>query len=709
VVVGTLKEKAVYRATALIEIEKENPSLVSPQELFQLDEVSDAYLETQYKVLESEDLADRVIAQLGLDHVAEFQPRAHSWPWSKDANLSGQLTSGDETPAAPNQATQEAVQVRFQERLSIKPVRRSRAVEIDFDSEDPNLAARVVNAVVDSYIQKDLESRWDATQKASEWLSQQLSDLKSKLEKSEDDLQAYASENGLLFLETDKGNTENVVDQSVRELQDELSRAQAARYEKESLYRLVQSSDYASLPGVFENKLLQDLSVQLAELQSQRAQLSATFTDDYPKVREVRSQITEIQAALTRERQRAAQKISDDYFAAVKRENLVQQAFANKQKQANVIAGKSVQYGILNREVESNKSMYEGLLERLKEAGVSAGLKASNIRIVDPGKASFMSVSPRISVNLGLGAIVGLGLGICLALLQEHLDQTIQTANDVDRFLHVSALAAIPALESLQMRRDPAKSGMDRKFELRLAAPGGAASDALVIGRNRNDSEVRRSSVMSESFRGLRTSVLLSGSGRSANSILITSAHAAEGKTTIAVNLAISLAQLGRRVLLIDADMRRPSVHKYFPQNASHLSAYLAGQGSWREMAYPTGVNGLDVLLSGPRPENPAELLSSDAMHALIREAATAYSFVVIDSPPLLDVADSRILASMADATVLVVKSGAAPRQVVQFAESQVRSAGANLLGVVLNNIDARDDGYRYCAYGSAEYASFQK
>ena len=383
-------EKPVYRATALIEIEKENPSLVSPQELFQLDEVSDAYLETQYKVLESEDLADRVIAQLGLGEVAEFQPQAHSWPWTNNANLSGQFTSGNETPAVTDPALQEGVRSRFQERLSIKPVRRSRAVEIGFRFRRPQPGgARRERGRGELHFRKDLESRWDATQKASEWLSQQLSDLKAKLEKSEDDLQAYASENGLLFLETDKGNTESVADQSVRELQEELSRAQAARYEKESLYRLVQSSDYASLPGVFENKLLQDLSVQLADLQSQRAQLSATFTDDYPKVREVQSQITEIQSALTRERQRAAQKISDDYFAAVKRETLVQQAFADKQKQANIIAEKSGQYGILNREVESNKSMYEGLLERLKEAGVSAGLKASNIRVVDPGKASY--------------------------------------------------------------------------------------------------------------------------------------------------------------------------------------------------------------------------------------------------------------------------------------------------------------------------------
>ena len=354
--------------------------------------------------------------------------------------------------------------------------------------------------------------------------------MKAKLEKSEDDLQAYASENGLLFLETDKGNTESIADQSVRELQDELTRAQAARYEKESLYRLVQSGDNGSLPGVFENKLLQDLSVQLAELQSERAQLSATFTDDYPKVKQIQSQITEIQAALTRERQRAAQKISNDYFAAVKRENLVQQAFADKQKQANVIAEKSVQYGILNREVESNKSMYEGLLERLKEAGVSAGLKSSNIRVVDPGQVSYQPVSPKLSLNLGLGAILGLGLGICVALLREHLDQTIQSTDDLGHFLQASVLAAIPSLESLKTPRESGTTGMGSEFALQLAAPKGTSSDALVIGRTHEDLDIRRSSIMSESFRELRTSVLLAGGGRSANSILVTSAHAGEWK-----------------------------------------------------------------------------------------------------------------------------------------------------------------------------------
>jgi capsular exopolysaccharide synthesis family protein len=229
------------------------------------------------------------------------------------------------------------------------------------------------------------------------------------------------------------------------------------------------------------------------------------------------------------------------------------------------------------------------------------------------------------------------------------------------------------------------------------------------MGRPRNDRGVYTSSVLSEAFRELRTSVLLSSGGRSVNSILVTSAQSGEGKTATAVNLAISLAQLGGRVLLIDADMRRPSVHKYFPQGESRLSSYLAGQGRWQDMVFQTSVSSLSVLLCGPLPLNPAELLSSDAMWALMREATTAYSFVVLDSPPLLNVADTRILASKVDATVLVVNSGDTPRQAVQYAGAQVRSAGANLLGVVLNNIDVRFNDYSQFAYRDSEEMPFHR
>jgi succinoglycan biosynthesis transport protein ExoP len=707
VLVGSIKEKPVYQAKALIEIDKENPSVANPQELFLLDEVSDAYLETQYKVLTSDDLAERVIHQLGLDRQAEFLPSTLAWPWSMTASAAAAFPPPPpkDSAAVPDLSVRETVLTRFRSRLDIRPIRRSRVVEIRFDSQAPELAARTVNAVAENYIQKNLEARWDAAQKASEWLSQQLRDLKAKLENSEDDLQKYAADNGLLFLETEKGDAESIVNQSVREVQEELTRAQADRMEKESIFRLVQSGEYGSLPGVLDNKLLQDLTFRLADLQREQAQLATTFTDNYPKVKQTQSQIAEIQSSLERERWRAAQKISNDYFAALRREKLVRQAFAEKQAEANQIAEKSVQYGILSREVDTNKGLYEGLLERLKEAGVSAGLKASNIRIVDPGTVPYKPIAPNYPLNLGLAAFLGLGLGICMAFLKEHLDQTIRYSQDVFHFLGVPVLGFIPSMSARNGKKLKGITAADREFIFGPANSRTAPGDALIEDRPRNDLGIHKGSAFSEAFRELRTSVILSASGRLANSILVTSAQPGEGKTTVAVNLAFSLAQLGQPVLLVDADMRRPSIQKYFPQKGSKLSSYLGGQGAWQQMVYPTPISRLNVLHCGPIPENPSELLSSDRMRALIQESMTTYRFVILDSPPLLNRADSRILGSMVGATLLVVKGGETPRQVVQYAESQARSVGANLIGVVLNNLDSSLNDYSYyaCARPNAE------
>jgi polysaccharide biosynthesis transport protein len=698
VLIGSIEEKPVYRAKALIEIDKENPSIANPQELFQLDEVSDAYLETQYKVLTSDDLAERVIRQLRLDRQAEFLPPARDWPWRVSASPLFPSPPPDDSAAVPDLSVREAILTRFQERLDIRPIRRSRAVELRFDSRDPELAARAVNAVAENYIQKNLEARWDATQKASEWLSLQLKDLQAKLEKSEDDMQKYAADNGLLYLETDKGNTESIVNQSVREVQEELTQAQADRFVKESIFRLVQSGDYGSLPGVFDSKLLQDLTVRLADLQREHAQLAATFTEEYPKVKETQSQIAEIQSSLERERWRAARKISNDYFAALRREKLVRQAFAEKQTEANQIAEKSVQYGILSREVDTNKGLYEGLLQRLKEAGVSAGLKASNIHVVDPGTVPYKPIAPNYALNLGLAAFLGLALGVCMAFLKEHLDQTIRYSEDVFHFLGVPVLGFIPTAGALNGRKHKGLAPADRELIFGLKRPSTVAGGELVDTPPRNDLGIHKGSAFSEAFRELRTSVILSASGRSANSILVTSAQPGEGKTTVAVNLAFSLAQLGKPVLLVDADMRRPSIQKYFPQGDSQLSSYLAGQGAWQQMVYPTSISRLSVLHCGPIPENPSELLSSDRMRALIQESMATYRFVILDSPPLLNRADSRILGSMVGATILVVKGGVTPRQVVQYAESQVCSVGTNLIGVVLNSLDSSLKDYSYYA-----------
>jgi capsular exopolysaccharide synthesis family protein len=275
------------------------------------------------------------------------------------------------------------------------------------------------------------------------------------------------------------------------------------------------------------------------------------------------------------------------------------------------------------------------------------------------------------------------------------LDQTIENVQDVDRYLRLPTLAFVPAVELLQGRAS-------KERILTLAGTQNPSTETLGQSPSRNALVPRKNAELSEAFRGLGTSVLLSRGGRSASSILVTSAQPKEGKTTIAANLAISLAQLGRRVLLIDADMRRSTLQKYFPQRGSQLSSYLAGEGNWQGMTYHTAIRGLYVLLCGPLPVNPAELLSSDRMRTLLQEARKEYDFVILDSPPLLNVADARILASLADATILVVKGGDTPRQVVQYAGSQARAAGASLMGVVVNNSHSDGDTYYTYNYYSA-------
>ncbi|MGC2331275.1 MAG: polysaccharide biosynthesis tyrosine autokinase [Candidatus Acidiferrales bacterium] len=700
--IATWREKPVYRASTLLEIEKENPNIPTVQELFQLEDVSDNYLETQYKVLQSETLARRVIDQLHLSQVKEFNPPKGGW---LQLNAHAAAPASD-SPVDPD--TEQTMLRAFEDRLTVDPVRRSRLVEVSFESQDANVAAQAVNALASNYIEENLEGRWDDAQKASEWLSQQLQSFKAKLEKSEDDLQQYAENNGLLFLETENGGTENIVDERLRELQDELTKAQAERYEKESLYRLTQAGDYGSIPGIVDNKLIQDLTERMADLVREQASLTPTFTSDYPKMKQIQSQIDDIQKMMNQERNRAAQGIVDDYQAAVRREALVQQAFDQQQQQANLVAGRAVQYNILKREVDTNKQLYEGLLERLKEAGVSAGINASNIRVVDAAVPPTRPVSPRPVLNLGLALLLGLSCGVGVAFLQEHLDNTLKNSDDIERILRVPALALIPARESLNHNG----AGVYGLAEQNLPPSNGngkRASVPKISGKVwiRIDGDGTHYSALSEAFRGLRTSVMLSAAGRPPRSLTFVSAEPGEGKTTVASNLAISLAQLGKRTLLIDGDMRRPCVHKLFgvEDHSDGLVTYLTGAREWRQLVRPTGMAGLDCLVCGPVPPNPSELLSSDRMQTLIREAMTEYEFVLVDAPPLLNVADGRILATLVEGVILVVKGGFTPRELALQAQLHVRDVGAHLLGVVLNDVDVRHNGYyqgyyRYGGYG---------
>ena len=563
VLIVTLKQKPVYRAQVLLEIQKENPDIPTIKELYELEEVSDAYLRTQYSILASESLARRVIDQLRLETLSEFNSRKWWQLWPKKNKLSAAQTFAvGPAPESRDREISQRVLERFQDQLTIDPVSRSRLVVVRFDSHDPALAARVVNTLAADYVDQSIEARWQATQKASDWLSQQLVGVKAKLEKSEDDLQNYARRKGLVFLETDKGASQNVANERLQRLQEQLMKAKAERYEKEALYRLVQTGESGALPGVFQSKLIQDLSERLAELKREYAQLSTTFNPDYPRVKEIQSQIDDIETSLHEERKRAADSIVNDYSAAVRRESLFQQALEEQQKEVSVVAEKSVQYNILKREFDTNKLLYEGLLQRLKEAGVSAGLKASNIRIVDSAEPPAKPVKPRTSLNLAVALFLGVGLGICAALFQERMDDTLKGDDDIERLVGLPSLAMIPIV--------PPSNGDQPGIHRFLPGDKPLILKGNGVGKNgrsswhRIDRERMQHGPLVEAFRSLRTSVLLSTPDRPPSSLLVTSTQPAEGKTTVACNLAISLAQLGHRVLLVDADLRVPSLHKLF-------------------------------------------------------------------------------------------------------------------------------------------------
>ena len=711
---ATFRGKPVYEARALIEIQKENPDVPTLQELFQIEGVSDAYIETQNRILKSENLARRVITQLGLEKLPEFTRRGGSWQIAREKPAPEPMQAGFGMSLAADKTVPEEVLKNFEERLTVEPVKRSRLIEVTFESNDPNTAAQVVNTLTSAYIDANLEARWQAAQKASDWLSQQLLGMKAKLEKSEDELQKYGRGNGLLFLETEKGTSENIVVQRLRELQQELTKTQADRYAKESLYRLLEERNYAELPGVFDNKLIQELTARLADLQREQSRLSANFNPNYPRVKELQSQIDESKAMLEAERTRAAGGIANDYKAAVSHEEMLQKAFMEQERQANDIAGKSVQYNILKREADTNKQLYVGLLEKLKETGVSSSLKATNIRVVDPAYPPTKFARPRILLDLSITLIVGMCLGIAAAFLQEHLDNTLKSSEDIERFLQIPSLGAVPAMElSANPRRlhgfqnngavlEAGKSNGTNGHNGSNGNNGSKNGTKLAPPWNRievQDGGGHPHGALAEAFHGLRTSVLLSTAKRPPATLLVTSAQQGEGKTTVAANLAASLAQLGDSVLLIDADLRRPSLQKFFQVSRSTgLVNYLTGDSDWRSLVWQAAPIGVSVLFCGPVPPNPADLLSSEYMRSLIREASKEYKFVVLDSPPLLNLSDSRILATLVDGVILVVGGGTTPRELVQRAYLSAVDAGSHVIGATINFADVRND-YYYSGY----------
>ena len=683
VAIGTLKQKSVYQGKVLVEVNPEEPNVLNFKEVLRLDAMDvDSYRETQYKVLQSRTLAERVINDLQLFRDPEFYRRQILFGLITSDPSKIPSSSDDGPPDTSADAYRNSVK-HFLDSASVSPVRRSNLVEVSFYSHNPNLAALIANRLAADYIDQNLQVKWDETLKASEWLSVRLVELKAKLEKSEDALQAYAQANSIVFIDDKKNAETSRLDQ----LQTELTKAQADRFEKESVYSLLQAGRIDDVPGVLSNKLIQDLEFRLAESERDYAQLTTVVKPDYPKALQLKRQVDTLREALDRYKKALTQNIVDDYRAALAREKYLVDAVRSQVKVVNQIAERSITYNILKREVDTNKQLYEGLLQRLKEAQVSAGLKASNIRIVDPAEVPKGRVRPRVALNLTLGVIFGLGLGIALTLLQERLDNTVKTTDEVEQRLRLPALGVLPKFTLDGANRGEAQS-------LATTTEGvGPATPAIVT-----------SPAALEAFRSLRTSILLSAPPVP-KSILITSALPGEGKTTVTVNLGVTLASLGSKVVIVDCDMRRPSCHRSTGvENRPGFVQSLTGHLEVLASILPVpNVENLSVIPCGLIPPNPAEILSSPMAAALLRQLRDQFDYVLVDSPPLLSVADSRILATLTDAVALVVRAYSTPYEAVRRARALLQATGARILGIALNHVDVWRDSYAggyYYRYG---------
>ncbi|HWQ36246.1 MAG TPA: polysaccharide biosynthesis tyrosine autokinase [Blastocatellia bacterium] len=686
VAIGTFLTRPVYRAETRVEVGRDAERIMTGQRISDVETANvfnPLFLQTQVDILQSRDLARRVIQRLNLSEHEEFR---------------GKPEQAAQAPALSENERDTRLVNAFQSRYAVNVGRMSRVVTLSFDAHDPKLAASVANALADEYIEWTMESRLKGVETAKTFLTRRVKEAEAELRKSEADYQQYAASHKIISL-SDSGN---ITVERTAELNRQLVQAQDELRRAEAIYQQSQKVAPDELPQVLNDVTIQNLSKELSKQEQELANLSARYQPTYPAVKQVQEQVEQLKKQLVEAKAKIVKNIATQYQVAKQREAKLSAALSQSKGEAIQQNRESIELNMLRQKLDTDRKIYDDLLQQLRRAGVESEFQPTNIRVVQTAEVPLYPVKPRKVLNLGLAVLVGLALGVGLAFFREYLDNTIRTAEDVEKIVKLPPLGAIPSLQVLARRRmlnyEPNENGQQN------------GSLTLVHSNSELLSQHESLSSFAEAYRALRTSILLSSAEHAPRAIMVTSSYPAEGKTTIVANTAISLAQTDARVVVLDADMRRPRCHKILRLNNDvGLSNYLSGRAEIDDLIQKHAIPNLHVITAGPVPPNPAELLSSTRLRKLIEELCERFDHVIIDSPPVINVSDALIVSPLVDGVVIVVKGGQTPREAVLRTRQALFEVNARVFGVVLNSIDLDADRYyykykySYYSYGSSD------
>ena len=694
-VVLTYLASPVYRASTTIQIERSVPRMFDYKDVTQPETYDDSadFYNTNYELLKSRAVAERAVEDLGLR-----RPPAPAGEGAKPAEDAPAATNllhdfisrlrGGAQPVEIDPAVRQdnAVVGAFQGSLSIEPVRRSRLVRVHFDSTDPFFAAKAVNVLAQAYINVNLERRFEASAYAKTFLEEKLLQTKARLEDSERELVRYSRDLEIINID----EKQNVFSQNLQEFNSAVAKAEQERIRAEVLYRQAQDNPESLVMLQQDNRNF----ITFQSLKQNKARLDAEYQDGlkvykpaFPKMQQLQAQVAEVDAQIKHELDEIRRSAASNFRSAKAAEELLKGKLAKAKNEMLDLQGRTIRYSILKREVDTNRSLYDGLLQRLKEVGVAGGASINNISVVDKAQVPVFPFKPDLGRNLSLGLVIGLLLGLMVAWLLEHLDDSIRFVEDVERETSAAVLGVVPKLKSTEAAR-----------------PG-----PLALG-----SHTEPNSAFAEAYRSVRTALQFSTASGAPRRLVVTSSSKDEGKSTTALALAINFAQMGKPVLLIDADLRNPVLHKLLKtSNKVGLSNYLSGSVGALEVTRPTEIPHLFVMTTGPLPPNPVELLSGMKLLTLMSQCEDHFAHVIVDGPPVLGIADSIVLCNQIENSVFVIESGKTRKGQAKAALKRLQQAGVHPLGVILTKIDAYHDLYGYHSYyyqyASAEPAAARK